>query len=168
MAIESLIVEIDPTYKTDIDETNKTLEVVLCIRCGRPLTNEKSRLAHIGPKCARKLAYEIRTHSYSTKTLNCQKLLPTICNQEENIPTKYISLHYTQDSSQKPYCKIGVLSLSAIDTNSETSYSNRKRSYCLLLIEGITYQIFEPLPRPRIFLLQVKNQQLIDIGNQTK
>lgn len=36
-----------------IKETN-------CLRCGRKLTNPKSVMAGIGPKCARKVAYEIR------------------------------------------------------------------------------------------------------------
>lgn len=165
MAIESLIIQFGPINEIEMNETQKSLGVVVCLRCSRPLTNEKSRMARLGPKCARKLAYETRAHSYSLKTLKYQQqsLSQYIPLCPSSIPTQQIVLYYTQNSSQKPYCKIGTLALSATDTATDDGYRHRKQLYQLPLLEGIRYQLFEPLPRPRVFYLQVQDQQLKDI-----
>ena len=65
MATHSPNLDFASVYEIYTDKTQKALEKVVCLRCGRPLTNEKSRLARLGPKCARKLAYETRSRSYS-------------------------------------------------------------------------------------------------------
>ena len=141
---------------------------MVCLRCGRPLTNEKSRLAHLGPKCARKLAYEARSHSYSIKTLNSQKRFKKSWFQEKELPSKHISLYCLPDSLKKPYCKISNLTLPAIDINTGDGHDYWKHSYCLPLLEGIIYEVFEPLPEPRIFWLQVQDKQLSDISTVIK
>ena len=165
MFSQSLNTEFEPAYEVYIDKTQKPVEKVVCLRCGRPLTNEKSRLAQIGPKCARRLFYELRTRSYSTKTLKCQKIISTSPIQRQCIPTKQISLYYIQGSVQKPLCKLGILTLSSLDSNTADNHSYYKRSYCLPLFEGITYEVLELLPHLRMFRLQVQNQLLIDISD---
>ena len=161
MASQFLETEFDSTYNVYTDQSYKSSEIVLCLRCNRPLTNEKSRLARIGPKCARKLAYESRNHSYSIKTLDCQRLMPPFLLQKDNIPIKQISLYYRCNSFQKPSCKIGSVSLSAKEDDMKDNNGNyKKRSYYLPLLESIIYEIFECLPQPRIIRLQVQNQQL--------
>ena len=162
MAIESLTVDYKPIYETNIGKTVKTLEVVVCLRCGRPLTNEKSRLAHLGPKCARKLAYETRTRSFSAKTLQCHKTVLKSSTQEATIPTQNISLYYNPSSSNKPYCKLGTVLLPATNDCTTTDHDYRKKSYSLPLLEGVIYEMCVCLPQVRVFLLQVQEQQLRD------
>ena len=162
MSFQSLNTEFESAYEVYTDKSQKPLEVVVCLRCGRPLTNEKSRLARLGPKCARKVAYEARTQSYSVKTLQCYPTKVASLPQSVSIPTKHISLYYLPGTSSKPFCKIGTLSLSAIKSNMGTNSYYCKRSYALPLIEGITYQVFQPLPEPRTFWLHVQDQQLCE------
>ena len=109
------------------------------------------------------------------KTLNSQKRFKKSWFQEKEPPSKHISLYYLPNSLKKPYCKIGILTLSGMDIRIRDGYGYRKRFYCLPLFEGIIYEIFEPLPEPRTFWLQVQNQQLVDtspsliiIKNSTK
>ena len=164
MAIESLIAKFEPAYKVDVDEINKISEVVVCLRCGRPLTNEKSRLARLGRKCARKLAYETRTHSFSPKTLQHQiSFVRTF--HGDSIPTQDISIYYSSKSSTKPYCKVGTVTLTATDICTSNDNDHRKRTYSLPLFEGVIYEIMVPLPQARIFWLQVRDQQLTDISS---
>ena len=160
MATHSPNLDFASVYEIYTDKTQKALEKVVCLRCGRPLTNEKSRLARLGPKCARKLAYETRTRSYSAKTLQWYLTKVASLPQNISIPTKHISLYYLHGSSSKPFCKIGTLSLPAMKSNIDTHSYYCKRSYALPLIEGITYQVFQPLPEPRTFWLHVQDQQL--------
>ena len=110
MLSQSLNSEFDSAYEVYTDKLPKSLEKVVCLRCGRPLTNEKSRLARLGPKCARKVAYEARTHSFSAKTLQYY-ISPVKTSHRDKIPTQDISLYYKYSSSDKPYCKIGTISL---------------------------------------------------------
>ena len=107
------------------DKILKSLEKVVCLRCGRPLTNEKSRLARLGPKCARKVAYEARTHSFSSKTLQHYTSLVRTSHRDK-IPTQDISLYYKYSSSDKPYCKIGTVSLLATDNCASNGHNYRK------------------------------------------
>ena len=162
MSFQSLNTEFDSAYEIYTDKLQKPLEVVVCLRCGRPLTNEKSRLARLGPKCARKLLYETRAHSYSAKTLHWYLAKAIASPQRASLPTKRIALYYFPGSSSKPFCKIGSLSLQAIESNMDTNHSYCKQFYVLPLIEGLTYQVFQPLPEPRTFWLQVQDRQLCE------
>ena len=163
MSFQSLNTEFDSAYELYTDKLHKPLEVVVCLRCGRPLTNEKSRQAQLGPKCARKLAYETRTRSFSPKTLqHYQSILNT--SHTSSIPTQAISLHYIPHSSHKPYCKIGAVSLVATNTCTTNNYQCQKKVFSLPLFEGTTYEICVCLPQVRVFLLQVQNHHLIDIS----
>lgn len=47
MATQSVNLKFGSAYEFDTDKSYKPLEVVVCLRCGRPLTDEKSRLAHM-------------------------------------------------------------------------------------------------------------------------
>ena len=134
----------------------------MCLRCGRPLTNEKSRLARLGPKCARKVAYEARTHSFSSKTLQHYTSLVRTSHRDK-ILTQDISLYYKYSSSDKPYCKIGTVSLLATDNCASNGHNYRKKTYFLPLIDDVIYEIRICLPQIRVFLLQGQNQQLKDI-----
>ena len=162
MSSQSLYAENNSSNGLYINNLHKSLEIVVCLRCGRPLTNEKSRLACLGPTCARKLAYEVRSHSYSFKTLTSQQHSRAQYGFScpPSLPTQQITLFYNQHSSQKPYCKLGRVSLSATDTKTEDGHGHQKRAYQLPLLEGIIYQIFEPLPQPRVLYLHVQDQQL--------
>ena len=167
MLSQSLNPEFASAYEVYTDEKHKLLEKVVCLRCGRPLTNEKSRLARLGPKCARKIAYEMRTQSFSLKTL--KHYYQSFFNSQSSnclpLSAKHLSLYYIPNSRQKPSCKIGTFTLSSLDFAVKGGYKYRKRLFFLPLIEGIVYQIFELLPKPRIFCLQVQNQKLIDVGS---
>ena len=165
MAIESLIAKFEPVYKVDVDEINKISEVVVCLRCNRPLTNEKSRLARLGPRCARKLTYETRTHSFSPKTLQ-HHISFVRTSYGDSIPTQDISLYYNSKSSAKPYCKVGTVTIPATETCTSNGNDHRKRTYSLPLFEEIIYDIWVPLPQARIFWLQVRDQQLTDISSR--
>ena len=165
MSSQSLNSEFESAYEIYTDKLQKPLEVVACLRCGRPLTNEKSRLACIGPKCARKLAYEARTRIYSTKTVRSYQTLLKSSAQETVIPTQDITLYYTSSSSTRPYCKIGSVLLPTTDNDTTNEYQYWKRTYALPLLEGAIYEVGVSLPEVRVFVLQVKNQQLRDIGS---
>ena len=165
MSSQSLNSEFESAYEIYTDKLQKPLEVVACLRCGRPLTNEKSRLACIGPKCARKLAYEARTRLYSSKTVRSYQSLLKSSTQETVIPTKDIALYYTSNSSTKPYCKIGSVLLPTTDSCTTNEYHYRKRTYTLPLLEGAIYEVGVSMPEVRVFVLQVKDHQLRDISN---
>ena len=62
---------------TAIKETN-------CLRCGRKLTNPKSVMAGIGPKCARKVAFEIR-RIRETPTYICTTRTQLYLDKQDNI-----------------------------------------------------------------------------------
>ena len=160
MSIESLVADYESIYETPINKTDKPLEVVVCLRCDRPLMNEKSRLARLSPRCARKLAYETRTHSFSPKTLqHHQSILNT--SHTVSVPTQAISLYYNPNLPKKPYCKIGTVLLPATDSCTTDSNNGRKTTHSLpLLFEGVIYEIGICLPQVRMFLLQVQDQQL--------
>ena len=164
MSYKSLNTEFESAYELYSGKLQKPLEIVVCLRCGRPLTNEKSRLARLGPKCARRLAYETRTKSYSAKTLKCSKIIQESSIQRDAIPTQAISLYYSANSSHKPYCKIGTVSLPATDSWATDKYNCRKKVYFLLLFEEVIYEIYVSLPRVKVVLLQVQDQQLRDIS----
>lgn len=54
---------IQPNYNQiydDIIPETVIIKETNCLRCGRKLTNPKSVMIGIGPKCARKVAYETR------------------------------------------------------------------------------------------------------------
>ena len=165
MSSQSLLTEFGSSYGISTNNVHKSLEVVVCLRCGRPLKNEKSRLARLGPKCARKLAYETRTRSFSVKTLKYHKGVLRSLIQVESIPTQDISLYYGSSSPKKPYCKIGAVVLPITDIYIDNSQNYRKITYSLPLFEGIIYEILVPLPQTRIFWLQVQDQQLKDISD---
>ena len=164
MAIESFVDGFKPVYEVDRDKTDTAFVLVACLRCGRPLTNEKSRSAHLGPRCARKLAYETRTHSFSSKTLQHHTVLVRTSHGDE-VPTQDISLYYSSSSSTKPYCKIGTVILPAIDVCISNSHNYRKITYSFPLFEEVIYEILVPLPQARIFWLQVQDQRLKDVSN---
>ena len=170
MAIQSVNLDFESISELYTSETHKPLEKVVCLRCGRPLTNEKSHLAHLGPKCARKLAYETRTLSYSSKTLKCyiSSFSHDLSSQTHSLPSKQFSLYYKPSSSYKPYCKMGTLSLAASVNKTEDKHGYYKRSFTLPLVEQVVYEIFTPLPEPRIFHVVVQNQQLVDIHYSSK
>ena len=88
-----------------------------------------------------------------------------LSTQVESIPTQDISLYYSSGSSKKPYCKIGTVVVSAIESSTSDRYGYRKRLYHLPLFEGIVYEIFQQLPEQRVFWLQVHNNRLIDSSN---
>ena len=53
----------------ELGETSTNRDTVVhCLRCGRVLTNPLSVLARIGPKCARKVAWETKNNSISMRT----------------------------------------------------------------------------------------------------
>ena len=167
MLVQSLNTEFEPIHEVCTDKLQKVIAFVLCLRCGRPLMNEKSRLARLGPKCARKIAYEMRTQSFSLKTL--KHYYQSFFNSQSSnclpLSAKHLSLYYIPNSRQKPSCKIGTFTLSSLDFAVKGGYKYRNRLFFLPLIECIVYQIFELLPKPRIFCLQVQNQKLIDVGS---
>ena len=164
MFAQSLNMEYESVYETCIDKTQETLDIVVCLRCGRPLTNEKSRLARLGPKCARKILYETRTGSFSAKTLqHHQSILRT--SQAESIPTQTISLYYDSCSSNRPYCNIGTVSLPATESCTVNTSNYRKKSYSLPLVEKVIFDIGVCLPGVRTLRVQVRDQQLIEISN---
>ena len=164
MLSQSLNTDFESIYDVYTNKIQKPIEKVVCLRCGRPLTNEKSRQARLGPKCARKLAYETRTRSFSAKTLqHYNKIQRT--SHGDNIPTKNISLYYTSHSSHKPYCKIGAVSLPITDNCIADTSGYQKKTYSLPLFEGVIYEIGICLPQVRVYLLQVQEQQLRDIIN---
>ena len=170
MSSELLHLEFESAYEVYADKAQQALEKVVCLRCGRPLTNEKSRLARLGPKCARKLSYETRTGSYSSKTLQCysassSQILPS---QIHSLPSKYISLYYKLGSSHKPYCKMGTVSLTTSVNTAKDKHGNCKRSFTLPLVENVVYEVFAPLPESRIFHLIVQEQQLVDLSYSSK
>ena len=165
MSSQSLLTEFGSSYGISTNNVHESLEVVVCLRCGRSLTNEKSRLVRLGPKCARKLAYETRTRSFSVKTLKYHKGVLRSSTQVENIPIQDISFYYVSSSPKKPYCKIGAVILPITDICIDNSQNYRKITYSLPLFEGIIYEISVSLPQARIFWLQVQNQQLKDISN---
>ena len=168
MATQSPNLDLASTYEVYTSEVQKALEKVVCLRCGRPLTNEKSRQARLGPKCARRLVYETRTKSYSVKTLQYSKIIQESSTQRDAIPTQAISLYYSVNSSHKPYCKIGTVSLPAADSWTTDRYNCRKKVYSLPLFEGVIYELSICLPQSKVFLLQVQSQQLKDISNSIK
>ena len=168
MAAQSVTLDFGSMYESSSGNSLKPLEKVMCLRCGRPLTNEKSRLARLGPKCARKLAYETRTKSYSAKTLQCSKIMQESSTQKDVISTQAISLYYSAHSSHKPYCKIGTISLPVTDNCTTDGYNYRKKTYSLPLLEGVIYELSVCLPQVRRFLLQVQDQQLWDINYSLK
>ena len=162
MAAQSVNVDFGSIYDSCTADSLKPLEKVVCLRCGRPLTNEKSRQARLGPKCARKLAYETRTRSFSAKTLQHYYLLERTSHRDF-IPTQDIALYYHSSSTDKPYCKIGTIPLLATDNYTLDGHSCRKKTYSLPLLNGVIYEIRICLPQVRVFLLQVQDQQLKDI-----
>ena len=166
MFVQSLNTEFESLYEVYTSNSQKSFEVVTCLRCSRPLTNEKSKLARLGPKCARKLAYETRTNSYSLKTMKYyqQSGFYSYALNYRSLPTQQLSLYYIPYSSKKPSCKIGTFTVSAVDLAVKDDNPYRKRVYTLPLFEGMVYQIFEVLPEPGKFSLQVQNQRLINVG----
>ena len=162
MLSQSLNPEFDSAYEVYTDKLPKSLEKVVCLRCSRPLTNEKSRQARLGSKCARKLAYETRTRSFSAKTLQHYHSLGRT-SHGDTISTQDISLYYSVTSSTKPYCKIGTVSLPATDSYTTDGHNYRKKTYSLPLLNDVIYEIYVSLPHVRVFLLQVQNQHLKDI-----
>ena len=55
--------------KSEEITTNSSVIVKPCLRCGRPLSNQKSLSRGVGPKCFRNLTYELRRKSESASYL---------------------------------------------------------------------------------------------------
>jgi len=78
---------IQPNYNQiydDIIPETVIIKETNCLRCGRKLTDPKSVMAVIGPKCARKVAYEIR-RIRETPTYICTTRTQLYLDKQNNI-----------------------------------------------------------------------------------
>ena len=78
---------IQPSYNQiydDIIPETVIIKETNCLRCGRKLTDPKSVMAGIGPKCARKVAYEIR-RIRETPTYICTTRTQLYLDKQDNI-----------------------------------------------------------------------------------